>query len=70
LSQKIDVIVVGAWRAERATGDLIGPSGTERLEPKVMDLLFLLAERPGQAFSKDEIMERLWPNVVVAQGVG
>jgi transcriptional activator of cad operon len=65
LSQKIDVIVVGAWRAERATGDLIGPSGTERLEPKVMDLLFLLAERPGQAFSKDEIMERLWPNVVV-----
>jgi transcriptional activator of cad operon len=61
----IDVISLAQWRATRTTGELIGPVGTERLEPKVMDLLFLLASRPGQAFSKDEIMQRLWPNVVV-----
>ena len=60
-----DTITVGAWRAVHTTGELIGESGTERLEPKVMDLLFLLASRPGKAFTKDEIMESLWPDVVV-----
>jgi len=62
---EVDVVVLGNWRATRATGELIGPDGAERLEPKVMDLLFLLASRPGQTFSKDDIMDRLWPNVIV-----
>jgi len=62
---EVDVVLLGNWRATRATGDLTGPDGAERLEPKVMDLLFLLASRPGQPFSKDEIMDRLWPNVIV-----
>ena len=60
-----DVIRVGPWRAVRATGELTRDGATERLEPKVMDLLFLLAGEPGRAFSKDEIMEALWPNVIV-----
>ena len=60
-----NIIQVGDWRAVRATGELTSAAGTERLEPKVMDLLFLLAGRPGDAFSKDEIMASLWPNVVV-----
>jgi DNA-binding winged helix-turn-helix (wHTH) protein/Tfp pilus assembly protein PilF len=58
-------IVVGTWRAVRATGELTRNGATERLEPKVMDLLFLLASRPGAAFSKDDIMDSLWPNVTV-----
>jgi DNA-binding winged helix-turn-helix (wHTH) protein/Tfp pilus assembly protein PilF len=49
----------------RATGELLRDGVSERLEPKVMDLLFLLAGRPGKAFTKDEIMEALWPDVVV-----
>lgn len=60
-----DVIRVGPWRAVRATGELTRDGATERLEPKVMDLLFLLAGEPGRAFSKDEIMEALWPKVIV-----
>jgi DNA-binding winged helix-turn-helix (wHTH) protein len=60
-----DVIRVGPWRAVRATGELTRDGATERLEPKVMDLLLLLAGEPGRAFSKDEIMEALWPNVIV-----
>lgn len=60
-----DVIRVGPWRAVRATGELTRDGATERLEPKVMDLLFLLGGEPGRAFSKDEIMEALWPNVIV-----
>ena len=60
-----DEILVGGWRAIRATGELIRDGATDRVEPKVMDLLFLLASRPGQAFSKDAIMEALWPDVTV-----
>jgi transcriptional activator of cad operon len=59
------VIDVGAWRAVRATGELISDGRVERLEPKVMDLLFLLAARPGQVITRDEIMTALWPNVIV-----
>ena len=59
------VITVGAWRAVRATGELTRGEATERLEPKVMDLLFLLAARPGIVLSKDDIMSALWPNVIV-----
>jgi DNA-binding winged helix-turn-helix (wHTH) protein/Tfp pilus assembly protein PilF len=67
MDTSIGSIIVGEWRAMRATGELSGPTGAERLEPKVMDLLFLLASRPGEAFSKDQIMDALWPGVVVGE---
>ena len=51
-----DAIFVGDWQAVRATGELSRGTTTERLEPKVVSLLFLLAERPGAVFTKDEIM--------------
>ena len=38
---------LGEWRADRASGELTGPSGTTRLEPKVADLLFLPARERG-----------------------
>lgn len=59
------VVVVGSWTAHRASGELIGPAGTQVLEPKVMELLFLLAMRRGQVVSREEISARLWPKVVV-----
>lgn len=65
LSEKREAIVLGDWRAQRTTGELTGPQGSERLEPKVMDLLFLLASKPGAAFTKDDIMAALWPDVIV-----
>lgn len=55
----------GEWRAEHASGELSGPGGTLRLEPKVMDLLFLLASRSGEVVSREVIMATLWPGVVV-----
>ena len=35
------------------------------LPPKVLDLLFLLAEKPGALFTKEEIFDALWPGVSV-----
>lgn len=62
-----EALIVGGWRAVRATGELSREGVVERLEPKVMDLLFLLARRPGKAFTKDEIMSALWPGVIVGE---
>ena len=36
-----------------------------RLEPKVMNVLCLLAQESGKVYSKTEILEHVWPNQVV-----
>jgi DNA-binding winged helix-turn-helix (wHTH) protein/Flp pilus assembly protein TadD len=60
-----DELQIGEWRAVRATGELSRGSQTERLEPKVMDLLFLLASKPQAVFTRDDIMDALWPKQIV-----
>ena len=55
----------GPWLAEPASGELSGPGGRQRLEPKVMDLLCVLAARPGEVVDRETLMQALWPGVVV-----
>ncbi len=66
-SVEADLLVLGDWEARRSTGELRGPKGVERLEPRVMDLLFLLGERPGVVLTREDILGRLWPGVVVTE---
>ncbi|MGH9392422.1 MAG: winged helix-turn-helix domain-containing protein, partial [Vicinamibacteria bacterium] len=42
-------------------------SEPRHVEPKVMELLVLLASRPGEVFTKEEISERLWPGIFVSE---
>ena len=37
------------------------------IEPKVMDLLFVLASRPGEVFSREVLMQALWPDTTVGE---
>jgi len=60
-----DSLHVGDWHVRRASGELSGPDGVQRLEPKVMDLLILLASRPGQVLSREDLFAALWPELVV-----
>lgn len=62
-----DAIRLGEWRIVHATGEMTGASGIQRLEPKVADLLFLLAARPGQTVTREQIMDALWPGQVVGE---
>lgn len=55
------------FHASRTSGELRGPDGVQRLEPKVMELLFLFTGEPGRVFSRDEILAQLWPGVVVGE---
>ncbi|MGD8785364.1 MAG: winged helix-turn-helix domain-containing protein [Thioalkalispiraceae bacterium] len=45
----------------------ISRGGVEvKLEPKVMSVLVYLAERAGEVVSRDELLDKLWPDVVVS----
>ena len=48
-------------------GTVSGPHGSVRLEPKVMDVLSELASHPGRVVSRDELLDAVWPNVVVTE---
>lgn len=60
-------VEAGPFSATRASGELAGPGGVQRLEPKVMDLLCLLADAPGRVWSRDELLAALWPGLVVGE---
>ena len=48
-------------------GTVAGPGGTVRLEPKVMEVLAVLASHPGRVVSRQELLDAVWPNVVVTE---
>jgi DNA-binding winged helix-turn-helix (wHTH) protein len=52
-------------RIDPPTGLVAGPGGREMLDRKVMDVFMLMARHPGRVISRDELMTRLWPDVVV-----
>jgi Tol biopolymer transport system component/DNA-binding winged helix-turn-helix (wHTH) protein len=60
---------LGPWRVEPSLNRISGPAGVLQLEPKLMDLLVTLAARPNQVFSRDDLLNRVWGDVVVGEEV-
>lgn len=56
---------IGSWQVDAAANRMTGVAGDVELEPRVMDLLILLARRRGTVVSKTEIMKALWGDVHV-----
>jgi TolB-like protein/DNA-binding winged helix-turn-helix (wHTH) protein/Tfp pilus assembly protein PilF len=56
---------IGEWSVEPALDALQRAGETVRLEPKAMELLVVLASRPGQVVSREELLSAVWPGVVV-----
>lgn len=44
------------------TGEATGPGGCEKLDPKVVDVLLVLARRPGQVVPREELLALAWPD--------
>lgn len=57
---------VGAWHVDSNLGQMTRGSDSVRLEPRMLRLLLCLAERAGQVVSADELLELVWPGVVVS----
>lgn len=51
---------VGDWAVEPLRGEIVGPQGRLHLEPKVMDVLVCLAERPGEVVTREELLASVW----------
>ena len=48
------------------TGEVSGPGGIAQLDPKVMTVLVLMAEHAGEVMLREDLVSRLWGNVVVS----
>jgi DNA-binding winged helix-turn-helix (wHTH) protein/TolB-like protein len=60
-----DVLQVGPWTVDRMLNQLRRGTECVRLEPKAMELLVRLAERPGEVWTREALLEAVWPGVVV-----
>jgi len=56
---------VGDWLVEPDAGRLTNDGRSSRLEPKVMDLLIYMAQRPGQVLPREELEQAIWTGTVV-----
>jgi len=51
---------VGTFRVEPGRNAVIGPDGEAALEPKIMDVLCLLAAHPGEVLTREAIIDGVW----------
>ena len=58
---------VGSWVVKPSLNTVSCNGMTARLEPKVMEVLVCLAEHPGEAVSKENLLQAVWPNTFVSE---
>jgi Tol biopolymer transport system component/DNA-binding winged helix-turn-helix (wHTH) protein len=56
-------------KVEPSLNSVIGPAGTSRLEPKVMQVLLCLADHGDQVVTKESLMRAVWPDTFVGDDV-
>lgn len=62
-------LMLGTFVLDLALGELLGPEGRPvALRRQALEVLLVLGARAGQVVSKDELMSRVWPDVVVGEG--
>src|SRR5271170_2827509 len=54
-------------RVDPALDEICKDGQTIKLEPKAMQMLMCLAERAGEVLSVEELLDRVWKDVVVSQ---
>jgi TolB-like protein/DNA-binding winged helix-turn-helix (wHTH) protein/thioredoxin-like negative regulator of GroEL len=58
---------LGEWQVDSALDEIRSGERSVKLEPRTMRLLCVLAERPGEVWSADDLLGRVWPGVMVTQ---
>ncbi|MEX2148639.1 MAG: winged helix-turn-helix domain-containing protein [Steroidobacteraceae bacterium] len=57
---------LGTLTIDPATGEITGPGGREKLDPKVMDVLLVLARQTGTVVTRDDLLAAVWPDVAAS----
>ena len=60
---------VGDWQVHPSLNRLTRNGNEVRIEPKVMQVLEVLAETPGEVVTRDQLVARVWPDVFVSDDV-
>ena len=60
---------VGEWEVHPSLNRLTRAGEDVRVEPKVMQVLELLAETPGDVVTRKQLVARVWPDVFVSDDV-
>jgi DNA-binding winged helix-turn-helix (wHTH) protein len=60
---------IGRWRVDPSRCAVSSGALERHLEPKVMDVLVLLARAAGRVVSRDELLACVWPDTAVVDGV-
>jgi transcriptional activator of cad operon len=58
---------IGEWCVQPTEGLISRDGSSTRVEVRTMRLLVYLAERAGQVVSMDELLDRVWSDVIVSQ---
>ena len=56
---------VSDWKIDPLACEISRGGKTVKLEPKVMDLLVFMSQKPGEALSREEIEENVWQGMVI-----
>ncbi len=59
--------LLGDWSVDPAVGKLRRRGKTARVEPKVMEVLTVLADKAGHVVARDDILKAVWPETFVAE---
>jgi len=63
------MLIIGDWVFDPTSRRLLCGREERRLSPKAADVLLTLAETPHLVWSRDALLERVWPNVIVGEEV-
>jgi len=58
---------IGDWRVDPALDEISRRDKRIKLEPRMMRLLCRLAAQPGEVVSLNDLLDHVWPGVVVSQ---
>ena len=65
----LEGFALGEWVVRPLSGCFERDGQTRHVEPKLMDVLLCLAERPGEVISRDKLVENAWKDLVVSEEV-
>ncbi len=67
--ERVQQFQVGEWGVQPSLNRLSRNGDEVRVEPKVMQVLEVLAETPGEVVTRETLVARVWPGVFVSDDV-